>query len=217
MTKLPRKNADWKKTAVQVFWGEIAPCDHVVQIYETDEIFLNTLENFAADGLAADESVIIIGTSIHLGEINQRLIKKGYDVDELIASHRYFPLDAFVTLSRFMVNDWPDEDLFQECINSVIMQSTKRGRKVRAFGEMVAILWAEGKNGATVRLENLWNELHAKKNFSLYCAYPKSGFTQNLYESVNHICNAHSKIVDGQISPSTQIYYRSDVAGYVPE
>jgi hypothetical protein len=26
----------WSKAKAEVFWGEIAPCEHVVQIYEND-------------------------------------------------------------------------------------------------------------------------------------------------------------------------------------
>jgi len=43
----------WKNESIQVFWGEIAPCDHLVQIYHNDTIFLNTLEGFATCGLLA--------------------------------------------------------------------------------------------------------------------------------------------------------------------
>src|SRR5688500_19228341 len=52
-------------------------------------------------------------------------------------------------------------------------------RSVRAFGEMVAVLWANGHNGATVRLEHLWHAFCQSEAFSLFCAYPKTGFTQD--------------------------------------
>jgi hypothetical protein len=39
---------------------------------------------------------------------------------------------------------------------------------------MVAMLWAEGKCGATVQLESLWNKLHHEDGFTLYCAYPRT-------------------------------------------
>jgi hypothetical protein len=82
---------------------------------------------------------------------------------------------------------------------------------VRAFGEMVAILWQQGHNGATVQLENLWNQLHGKNDFSLFCAYPKIGFTQNAAESIQKICACHSRVISGEAKPSTDIYYRSAV------
>ncbi len=58
-------------------------------------------------------------------------------------------------------------------------KKTRRdGRRVRAFGEMVAVLWDQGQNAATVRLEHLWHKLcPEEKDFSLFCTYPKAGFT----------------------------------------
>src|ERR1700739_1852575 len=89
---------DWKNSNVQVFWGEIAPCDHLVQIYDNDKIFLDTLEGFAGCGLLSGDSVIIIATKEHLLELDIRLRKQNFDTDALINEDRYFPLEATETL-----------------------------------------------------------------------------------------------------------------------
>jgi hypothetical protein len=34
MEKVNSKVNEWENSNVQIFWGEIAPCDHLVQIYE---------------------------------------------------------------------------------------------------------------------------------------------------------------------------------------
>ena len=98
-----------------------------------------------------------------------------------------------------MVNGWPDEELFTNTVNDIITRARGNGRKVRVFGEMVAVLWAEGNAGATVRLEHLWNELQTHEHFPLFCAYPRSGFTQDAAVSMQMICDTHSKVVPGYI------------------
>jgi hypothetical protein len=108
-----------------------------------------------------------------------------------------------------MINDWPDEHLFNKVINEVILNAKGNGRKVRAFGEMVAILWAKGQVGATVRLEHLWNKFCENEAFSLFCAYPQSGFTQDAAESVLHICSAHTKMIAGGKEGKTDIFYKA--------
>lgn len=200
--------SEWKNSSIQVFWGEIAPCDHLVQIYENDNVFLNTLEGFMGCGFLSGDSVVTIATGEHINRLNERLAVHGFDIDELMSRDQYIPLNVNEALSNFMVNNWPDEKLFNEYISEVINRATKENRKVRAFGEMVALLWQQGHNGATVKLEHLWNRLHSKERFSLYCAYPKNGFTQNASDSLDTICKAHSKIIDGQSRPSTEIYYK---------
>lgn len=200
--------SDWKNSGIQVFWGEIAPCDHLVQIYENDHVFLNTLEGFMGCGFLSGDSVITIATDEHITQLNERLTNQGFDIDDLMTRDQYIPMDASEALSNFMVNNWPDEKLFQEYISEIINRASQGKRKVRAFGEMVALLWQQGHNGATVKLEHLWNRLHGKDQFSIYCAYPKNGFTQNASDSLDTICKAHSKIIDGQSRPSTEIYYK---------
>src|SRR5687767_14092158 len=46
-----------------IFWGELAPSEHLIQIYEDDDVFLDALEGFVAEGLGVGESVVVIATS----------------------------------------------------------------------------------------------------------------------------------------------------------
>lgn len=203
---------EWKSTHINAFWGEIAPSEHLVQLYDNDKIFLDTLEGFACTGLHAGDSVVTICTPAHRKALDERLRKQHFDIDKLKETDHYISLDVDETLNLFMVDNWPDEEKFTETISGIILRAqshNNKPRKVRAFGEMVAVLWERGMNGATVRLENLWNQLHERSDFSLYCAYPKSGFTQNPLEAIESICKTHSKIIDGNWRPTTEIYYRA--------
>ena len=204
------KNDDntWHQTSNRVFWGEMAPYDHVVQIYEDNDEFIELLAGFVTDGIDSDDGVIIIATAAHLATLQHRVEAAGYQVSELILKGRYFPLDAEKTLSQFMVNGWPDENLFNQVVADLIIKAKGESRKVRAFGEMVAILWAKGQVGATVRLEHLWNKFCENEAFCLFCAYPKSGFTQDASESLMHICGAHSKMVAHNGKSKTDVFYR---------
>ena len=94
-----------------------------------------------------------------------------------------------------MVKDWPDPILFKKEISKLIKRGGQHNRKIRAFGEMVAVLWSRGQNGATVQLEHLWNQFQQKNELSLFCAYPKSGFTQDIIHSMNQICGCHSRMI----------------------
>lgn len=178
-----------------VFWGEMAPCEHLVQIYEEESAFVETLEGFVADGLLLGEFVVVIATSTHLSALHRQLLKRGAKVAEAMRGDQYLPLDAEAMLSIFMVNGWPDDELFGNFVNGILRRATEGGRQVRAFGEMVAILWAQGNCGATVRLEHLWHELCEEKQFRLFCAYPRSGFTRDTVDSIQEIREAHSRVL----------------------
>ena len=49
--------------------------------------------------------------------------------------------------------------------------ASKQGR-IAVFGELVALLWADGKPPEAIRVEQLWNDLAKSHSFSLLCAYP---------------------------------------------
>ena len=53
------------KNNVQDFWREIAPCNYLLQIYENDHVFLNSLEGFAGSGFIDGDTVIIISHKKH--------------------------------------------------------------------------------------------------------------------------------------------------------
>lgn len=57
-----------------------------------------------------------------------------------------------------------------EWSGSVISRAAEGRPRVRIFGEMVALLWAEGMNDAALGLEGLWNDLRKLRPFSLLCA-----------------------------------------------
>lgn len=208
MYSLKNNNDGLATSSNDVFWGEIAPCEHVVQIYESDDSFLDLLTGFVSGGVEAEECAVVIATTAHLAALEQRLTAAGYNVPALISNIQYVPLDAEETLSRFMINDWPDENLFNKVISEVLAKAKENKHKVRAFGEMVAILWAKGQVGATVRLEHLWNKFCENEAFSLFCTYPESGFTQDAAESVMHICSAHTKMITAGEKGKKDVLYK---------
>jgi hypothetical protein len=197
----------WIQSTSEIFWGEIAPSEHVVQIYESDDIFIDTLAEFIGGGIKAGDSCIVIATDAHLKSLESKLVNWGVQLDPLISNNLFMPINAEELLSQFMVDDWPSERLFNQVITETIRKAGFRKRRIRAFGEMVALLWAKGLNGATVHLEHLWNKFCAQNSFCLFCAYPKSGFTHDINDSLRDICCRHSKLIKGSGKQETEVLY----------
>ncbi|MGH7852589.1 MAG: MEDS domain-containing protein [Candidatus Binatia bacterium] len=186
---------DFKARGKELFWGGIFPSEHCVQIYDDDNVFMDTLEGFTNDGLVSGDGVIAIATPSHLEALETRLSLSGLDVNAARAQDRYIPLEAEQVLERFMVKQWPDNDLFRSVATELVARARGNGRRVRVFGEMVALLWARGDQAETVQLEHLWQGLCRTESFALFCAYPKAGFARNESDSINEICAAHSKVL----------------------
>ena len=180
-----------------IFWGEISPCEHALQVYGDDRMFMDALEGFIGAGLAAGEAAIVIATPAHIEGLDERLAARGVDLAAARHEQRYLAIPAERILRDFMVDGWPDEQRFFQVVTTLLDQARRGGRGVRAFGEMVAILWAEGHAAATVRLEHLWNKLCERERFPLFCAYPRAGFTSDPTRSLREICATHSRVFYG--------------------
>jgi hypothetical protein len=203
------ENTEWKNSNLQAFWKEVAPCEHIVQVYETDKVFLETLEGFAGTGIINGENVVVVATASNIRQLDERLSAHRFNLDHLRNTKRYTTLEAEEVLSRFMTGNWPDEEKFQAVVTEMIAHVKDRpDRKVRAFSEMVTLLWQQGLQVATVYLEGLWEQLRATQDFTLYCAYPKHYF-KSTPRALESICKSHTKVIDGSCHPSTEIYYRT--------
>lgn len=174
------------------------PSEHVVQFYETDDFLLDSVTEFVSSGLARGDACIVIATPAHRTALEQRLASD--DMDVLAAARAggtYIARDAHETLSTFMVDGAPAPERFSAIISNTIARAAAGGRRVRVFGEMVALLWAEGNHAAAIRLEELWNDLHDRQvHFSLFCGYPMRSFEGEAYEApFAAICQQHSQVI----------------------
>jgi hypothetical protein len=198
----------WQQSETKTFWCDIAQDDHVVQIYENDVMLLNTLAYFVIDGFNANGSIIVIATAEHIEQLNERLRKSGFNLNILVAKDQYITVDASAALQKFMINGWPDEKYFMEMAAGLIKRANKNGGQIRAFGEMVALLWERGDSSAAIHLEHLWNKFCAIESFCLFCAYPKSAFNNDASASIMHVCSAHSKLISVDEDLDSELQYK---------
>lgn len=170
---------------------------HLVQFYDDDPFLVDVSSRFISAGLEAGGGGVVIATKPHLSAIEERLRARGLDIAAASERGQYIALEARETLSMFMDNGWPDERRFTDVVGALIA-SAAQGRRppVRVFGEMVAILWADGNGKAAIRLEELWNQLRQRLSFSLLCAYPMRGFDSATDGKPFHeICAEHSRVI----------------------
>ena len=131
---------------------------HSVQFYADDSFLLDDLSRFIGTALGAGDAAIVLATPAHREALEQRLQARGLSTAKSIRQGRYIVLDAAGTLQKFMVEGFPDAARFREVLSSIVVRArgaVESGARVVAFGEMVALLWADGKYGAAIRLEQL--------------------------------------------------------------
>jgi hypothetical protein len=179
-----------------VNFNSLADGDHLVQFYETDSFLIQTIAAFTAQGLAKDESVIVIATPDHRTALEAKLKQGGVDLAAARAIGRFSAYDAQTMLDRFMVYGHPDRRRFRAQIGPIVELASMNGAPIRAFGEMVHLLWQERNKDAAVELEFLWNDLADHYRFSLLCAYSIANFSDEEKSGpLRHICRAHTCVI----------------------
>ena len=170
---------------------------HAVQFYGTEQSLFTTVGGFLSEGLVTGQPALVIATDAHrqgiLGQLRARLI----DVEQATGLGDLVMLDADEVLELFMKGGRPDPEAFERAVGDLIAQLL-RGRPrtiVRAYGEMVDVLWKRGHTDAAIALEILWNKLAGSYGFALLCGYSMGNFYKQV-QQFQDICGQHTHIID---------------------
>ena len=163
---------------------------HAVQFYEEEQFLVERVAQFVATGRREGEGCVVIATAEHKAAFAEELRALEIDPDGILF------LDARTTLDKFLHHGMPHAHRFRQVIGGVLQNASEAGGRVRAYGEMVDLLWRDGEPDAAIRLEELWNDLGRRSSFRLFCGYSSAHFGDPRSATVLHrICSAHSHVL----------------------
>ena len=168
---------------------------HAVQFYGSEESLFITVAGFLGEGLVSRKPAIIIATPEHCVAIERHLRGRLIDCDQARRNGDLVMLDADELLGQFMIGDVPNPELFEETVGLIVQQMLDgRGRiVVRAYGEMVDVLWKQGLTESAIKLEILWNKLALKYSFALLCGYAMGNFFERSRQ-LDEVCAQHTHV-----------------------
>jgi hypothetical protein len=177
---------------------------HVVQFYGHDGELAERVSDYLRGALDGGGMAIVIATPEHRDAFEARLAQAGVDLAAARDAGTYVILDAGETLREILAGGRLDRAAFDRVIGALIRQAVAAGRPVRAYGELVALLWDDGLVNAAAELEGLWDDLSRQLPFSLFCGYRADSVTREI-DAFAEVCRLHHAIVGpaqkGQKSP----------------
>jgi hypothetical protein len=184
------------------FLSRLEPNAHLVHLYRDPAVLRNTVGRYLSDGFRSGESAVVIATRDHWNDFREELEARDHDPSRLQREGRLVVLDARSTLDGFMRRGMPDEGLFHGAIDPVLSTiSASSPPNVRAFGEMVSLLWADRHFDAALRLEELWNRLAERSPFMLLCAYEGDTLTPEFHGlAAESVFLQHSRVLPSEDS-----------------
>ena len=133
---------------------------------------------FLSEGLVARQPAVVIATLPHRAAIEEHLCGRLINCAKARRDGDLIMLDAEEMLDQFMIGDRPDPELFEKNVGVIVRQAVegRTGTIARAYGEMVDVLWKDGRHDAALALEILWNQLIVRHAFALLCGYSMGNF-----------------------------------------
>jgi anti-sigma regulatory factor (Ser/Thr protein kinase) len=194
--------------------GALEAGQHVVQFYERDADLISRAGDYLSDAVRAGAVGIVIATESHREAFKAHLCDSGLDIAAARDAGTLVLLDAAATLGRFTREGCVDRAGFFEVVGGVVHAAAATGRPVRAYGEMVALLWDAGQVMAAIELETLWNELATDVSFSLYCAYRSESVSGHAHAAaLRDVCCLHSAVVPAPLNATWQFAAKSSAPG----
>ncbi|MEA3144413.1 MAG: hypothetical protein QOG31_1737 [Thermoplasmata archaeon] len=173
---------------------------HCVLLYQDERFLVEAIGAWAEAGLRAGEGVILVARATVGDQVRAWL--KGADMDPLAfeVMGRLRVLDADRTMRLFMVGGKPQANLFTNVVAPLVEDAKKASPagEVRAWGEMVDLLWKRAQGPAAVALESLWNDLIATHAFRLFCAYQVDAFDAIQFPKVRAIAASHGLVLPAE-------------------
>ena len=165
--------------------------DHLVQIYQDPAFLVETVTRYVCAGLQKGEAALIIARPEHRNLFAQALGREGFTPSPALRL-----LDADETLATFMVDGMPEWTAFQRECGGAIRELRLQHPGVRAYGEMVDVLWQLGRRHAAIKLEDFWNQLARVHKFSLLCAYAMDPLAADSYGGgLESVCRCHTHLI----------------------
>jgi signal transduction histidine kinase len=169
---------------------------HAVQFYEDVAPLYDAVGKFLIAGVAAGDQIVVIATPEHRDGFALRL-----DSEVLArakATEQITLLDARSTLEQFMIDDMPDRARFRAVVGELVEKARSRApyARLRAYGEMVDLLWRDGNANAAIRLEELWEEVVRENSIALLCAYVMGNFYKEGDSArFMEVCRNHTHVI----------------------
>jgi CheY-like chemotaxis protein len=168
---------------------------HALQLYRHVDPFLDGLAVFFDLALQRGDATCVISTKPVREGLAQRLRSRGWDVGDLFKDKRYLAVDAADALNRFMRNGLPDGDRLAEIAAELdayrLAAVHGPASCLTIFGDMSALLMADGNAEGALALESQWNELTRNLLLLTLCGYPTSCLDDDAPNTWSGVCNEH--------------------------
>lgn len=167
--------------------------DHVVQFYENDAFLTRVVAPFIGASLRRDAAALMVCTFEHLSAFAQAMEGSALDIKQMQRRGTLVWIDARMALAKLRADGVAA--FFGEIGARVARLCTRSGNyPLHVYGELVDLLWSEGRPDEAVELENMWNRLLQEHRFNLMCSYRITNAAAERAQ-LRAVCGTHTHVL----------------------
>jgi hypothetical protein len=175
--------------------------NHIVKVCSDQAERINSVAQYVTEGLINGEAAAIVAKPFLRKALIDLLVRDGIDMQSCRDEGKIKFLDAGFLLSRLWIDDGIDAEAFEKFVSDPLIALKHKYGKVRVFGEMGDVLWQRGAYDEAIQLEDRWNDLFNKIEFSKLCTYSLNHLDPTNYDEIlEKICRCHTHHIPPEIS-----------------
>lgn len=169
---------------------------HDVQIYSDRNELAARVAAFFEGGLERGDGCLLLATAPSASRLVGAFAERGLDVEALQAERRLALGDAERIVDEICADGGPSGPALEAVVARLTDELRARSGRIRAYGELVDVLWHRGAWSESEQLEEHWSRLLERRRIDLLCAYHVDDpFARDLHlDLVPRVCRTHETV-----------------------
>jgi len=164
-----------------------------VQLFDAPRSLADAVSQYIIDGRARGNQLLVIARGSHWTLIEGYLERRGFPAGD--PSQPLTVVDARKLRARMMRRGMLDPKRVHETLGDMVEQLAAAPGGLRVYGELVELFAEEGNFEQAAALEDYWNHLRERFNFTLLCGYSAAHFADPGHaHHLREICARHTSV-----------------------
>lgn len=164
-----------------------------MQLFDAPRSLADAVSHFLLEGRAQNEQLLVIARASHWQLIRAYLERRGLRADD--SNERLTVVDARKLRSRVMRRGTLDPARMEETLGGMVAELSQAAGGLRVYAEIVELFAEEGNFEGACALEDYWNHLQQKHNFTLLCGYSAAHFADpRNAQYLRDVCGRHTAV-----------------------
>ena len=195
--------------ASESFGSDHRVFSHAVQFYLDDSFLFHMITRLMISAFNAGDGAIVIATAAHHEVLRERVMRANFDIEVERNKGTYVAVDVSEVVARCTKHGTLQVPMLAQLLTATLGEVTEATGKPLSrtfvFGELVALLCAQGNFEDLFAFEQVGEHLRREYPVSILCGYAIRLFQRKGMEKFfRQVCEAHPTVISPDAYPTSE-------------